>query len=72
MILKPSEAQAFYDRFGKKQVTQCFYEDPAIDDLIINPTCWETGYRNVLIAFGVPSEVLVARVKHYYHSERLF
>lgn len=226
MILKPSEAQAFYDRFGKKQDTQCFYEDPAIDDLIahasfseannvfefgcgtgrfaarllkeilpeaatyvgcdlsrtmvdlatkriasyaqrakvfqsdisalasvpehsvdrlissyvldilseadiaefllganrilraggkvclvsltkgvtlpsrivagiwtlvfrlraalvggcrpiilerhIDPEYWETEYRNVVIAFGVPSEVLVARVKHYYHSERLF
>jgi ubiquinone/menaquinone biosynthesis C-methylase UbiE len=34
MVLKPSEAQAFYDRFGKKQDTQGFYEDPAIDDLL--------------------------------------
>jgi len=34
MTLKPSEAKAFYDRFGKKQDTQSFYEDPAIDDLI--------------------------------------
>jgi ubiquinone/menaquinone biosynthesis C-methylase UbiE len=34
MVLKPSEAKAFYDRFGKKQDTQSFYEDLAIDDLI--------------------------------------
>jgi ubiquinone/menaquinone biosynthesis C-methylase UbiE len=32
--LTPSEARAFYDRFGKKQDTQGFYENPALDDLI--------------------------------------
>ena len=32
--LTPSEAQAFYDRFGKKQDTQGFYENPALDALI--------------------------------------
>jgi ubiquinone/menaquinone biosynthesis C-methylase UbiE len=34
MVLKPSEAQAFYDRFGKKQDAQRFYEDLATDDLV--------------------------------------
>jgi ubiquinone/menaquinone biosynthesis C-methylase UbiE len=34
MVLKPSEAKAFYDRFGKKQDTQSFYEDPATRALI--------------------------------------
>jgi ubiquinone/menaquinone biosynthesis C-methylase UbiE len=34
MVLKPSEAKTFYDRFGKKQDTQSFYEDAATDDLI--------------------------------------
>lgn len=34
MLLKTSEAQAFYDQFGKKQDTQSFYEDPALTDLI--------------------------------------
>lgn len=33
-VLTPSEAQAYYDRFGKKQDSQGFYEDPALDDLI--------------------------------------
>ncbi len=33
-MLKPSEARAYYDRFGKKQDTQGFYEDPALEDLI--------------------------------------
>lgn len=34
MLLEPSEAEAFYDRFGRKQDSQRFYEDPALDDLI--------------------------------------
>lgn len=33
-VLTPSEAQAYYDKFGKKQDSQGFYEDPALDDLI--------------------------------------
>jgi ubiquinone/menaquinone biosynthesis C-methylase UbiE len=32
--LTPSEARAFYDKFGKKQDTQDFYENPALDELI--------------------------------------
>jgi len=34
MVLTPSEAKAFYDRFGKKQDNQGFYEERALDDLI--------------------------------------
>jgi len=34
MVLTRAQAQAFYDRFGKKQDTQSFYEDPALDALI--------------------------------------
>lgn len=34
MVLTTSEARAYYDRFGKKQDAQGFYEDPALDDLI--------------------------------------
>lgn len=33
-MLRPSEIQVFYDRFGKKQDTQGFYENPALDELI--------------------------------------
>ena len=33
-VLDTSAAQAYYDRFGKKQDSQGFYEDPALDDLI--------------------------------------
>jgi ubiquinone/menaquinone biosynthesis C-methylase UbiE len=34
MALTRSQAQNFYDRFGKKQDTQAFYEDAALDNLI--------------------------------------
>jgi ubiquinone/menaquinone biosynthesis C-methylase UbiE len=34
MTLTRTEVRSFYDRFGKKQDTQSFYEDPALDDLI--------------------------------------
>jgi ubiquinone/menaquinone biosynthesis C-methylase UbiE len=33
LVLKSPEIKAFYDRFGTKQDTQAFYEDPALDDL---------------------------------------
>lgn len=33
-VLSPSAAQAYYDRFGKKQDSQSFYEDPALDELV--------------------------------------
>ena len=34
MVLTRSQAQSFYDRFGKKQDSQGYYEDAALDDLI--------------------------------------
>lgn len=34
MVLTPSQARKFYDRFGKRQDTQAFYEDAALEDLI--------------------------------------
>lgn len=34
MVLTRSQARSFYDRFGKKQDTQAFYEDAALDELI--------------------------------------
>jgi ubiquinone/menaquinone biosynthesis C-methylase UbiE len=37
-VLSSSEAQAYYDQFGKKQDSQGFYEDLAIDDLIAHAT----------------------------------
>ena len=34
MVLTRSQAKTFYNHFGKRQDTQSFYEDVAIDDLI--------------------------------------
>jgi ubiquinone/menaquinone biosynthesis C-methylase UbiE len=34
MVLTRSQAQTFYNRFGRKQDAQAFYEDGALDDLI--------------------------------------
>jgi len=34
MLLTRSQARTFYDRFGKKQDAQAFYEDAALDDLV--------------------------------------
>jgi ubiquinone/menaquinone biosynthesis C-methylase UbiE len=33
MVLTRSQARTFYDRFGKKQDAQAFYEDAALDEL---------------------------------------
>ena len=38
MVLTRSQARTFYNRFGKKQDTQAFYEDAALDDLIAHAT----------------------------------
>lgn len=59
MTLKPSEAQAFYDRFGKKQDTQGFYEDPALDDLIAHASFSEA--KNVF-EFGCGTGRFAARL----------
>jgi ubiquinone/menaquinone biosynthesis C-methylase UbiE len=32
--LSPARAKAFYDRFGRKQDAQAFYEDAALDELV--------------------------------------
>ena len=34
--LSASEARTFYDKFGEKQDTQGFYENPALEDLIVH------------------------------------
>jgi ubiquinone/menaquinone biosynthesis C-methylase UbiE len=43
MVLEPPDARIFYDRFGKRQDTQSFYEDPALDDLIAHAHFDEAG-----------------------------
>jgi ubiquinone/menaquinone biosynthesis C-methylase UbiE len=34
VVLTRSQARIFYDRFGRKQDSQAFYEDAALDDLV--------------------------------------
>lgn len=34
MVLTPMQVRKFYDRFGRKQDTQAFYEDAGLDDLV--------------------------------------
>jgi len=34
MVLTPTQARSFYNRFGSKQDSQSFYEDAALDELI--------------------------------------
>lgn len=43
MVLTRSQAKSFYDRFGKKQDTQAFYEDAALDDLIAHAAFGEAA-----------------------------
>ena len=43
MVLTREQAKAFYDRFGKKQDSQGFYEDSALDDLIAHGAFEQAG-----------------------------
>lgn len=44
--LSPSDAQDYYDKFGKKQDSQGFYEDPALDELVAH-----SGFRDARSIF---------------------
>ena len=59
MELTSSEARAYYDKFGKKQDTQGFYEDPALDDLIAH-----AGFQNArkIFEFGCGTGKLAERL----------
>jgi hypothetical protein len=47
MALTRYQAQYFYDRFGKKQDIQAFYEDAALDNLIAQAAPDDFGYHPV-------------------------
>ncbi|MCG6933476.1 MAG: class I SAM-dependent methyltransferase [Gallionella sp.] len=49
MALTHDQARAFYDRFGKKQDAQSFYEDAALDDLIAHASF---GQANAVFELG--------------------
>ena len=71
MTLKPSEIQSFYDRFGKKQDLQSFYEDPALEDLIANAcfgeaeNVFEFGCGTGRLAIHLLSEHLPASATYF-------
>ena len=62
-VLTPSGAQAYYDRFGKKQDSQGFYEDPALDDLIAHAGFQDA--RNVF-EFGCGTGKFAARLLEHH------
>jgi len=57
--LSRSSARAYYDRFGAKQDSQGFYEDPALDDLIDHADFQDA--RNVF-EFGCGTGKLAVRL----------
>jgi ubiquinone/menaquinone biosynthesis C-methylase UbiE len=59
LTLKPSEARSFYDRFGRMQDAQSFYEDPALEELMAHARFAEA--ENVF-EFGCGTGRLAARL----------
>jgi ubiquinone/menaquinone biosynthesis C-methylase UbiE len=57
--LTSSEARTFYDRFGKKQDTQGFYENPALDDLIAHANFYDA---QKVFEFGCGTGKFAARL----------
>ena len=57
--LTASEVEAYYNRFGKKQDGQGFYEDPALNDMIAN-----AGFRDAgrIFEFGCGTGRFAARL----------
>lgn len=58
-VLSPSAARAYYDRFGRKQDSQGFYEDPALDDLIAHA---DFQAARSVFEFGCGTGKLAARL----------
>ncbi len=48
-MLEKHQVKAFYDRFGKKQDSQAFYEDPAVDEMVRNA---DFGTAESVVEFG--------------------
>jgi ubiquinone/menaquinone biosynthesis C-methylase UbiE len=67
--LTPSEARTFYDKFGEKQDTQGFYENPALEDLIVHA---DFQYAQKVFEFGCGTGKFAERLlqKHLSSSAR--
>jgi len=59
LVLTASEARAYYDKFGKKQDAQGFYEDPALEDLIAHA---DFQYAQQVFEFGCGTGKFAARL----------
>jgi len=57
MTLTRDQVRSFYDRFGRKQDTQAFYEDAALDDLIAHASF---GQATKVFEFGCGTGRLAA------------
>jgi len=62
-VLEHSAARAYYDRFGKKQDSQSFYEDPALEELIAHASFQDA--RSVF-EFGCGTGKFAARIIENY------
>lgn len=62
-VLDSAAAQAYYDRFGKKQDSQGFYENPALDDLVAHASFQDA--RRVF-EFGCGTGKFAARLLEKY------
>jgi len=71
MVLTPSQARKFYNRFGKKQDAQAFYEDAALDDLIAHA---KFEKANNIFEFGCGTGRFALQLlgKHLPHSAAYF
>ncbi|MEO6772182.1 MAG: class I SAM-dependent methyltransferase [Kofleriaceae bacterium] len=58
-VLSPTAAQAYYDRFGKKQDSQGFYEDPALNELVAHASFQEARF---VFEFGCGTGKFASRV----------
>jgi ubiquinone/menaquinone biosynthesis C-methylase UbiE len=58
-MLEREKVQAFYDRFGKKQDGQAFYEDPALEEMIRHA---DFGSAERVVEFGCGTGRLAKRL----------
>lgn len=57
--MRKDQVRAFYDRFGKKQDSQAFYEDPAVEEMIRHADFATTGR---VVEFGCGTGRLAERL----------
>jgi len=58
-MLRKDQVRAFYDRFGKKQDSQAFYEDPALEEMIRHA---DFGTADRVVEFGCGTGRLAERL----------